>query len=322
MKLTYGKALQQALYDELDADNNVVLFGEDIRYNLYGYTDGFVDKFGEKRVIDLPLSEAGAMGTVAGSAMCGLKPVIDLTVPNFLYVAMDQISSIIAKTHYMYNGAYNLPLTILTSSLCGSGSAAQHSDRLHSTFSTIAGLKIITPATPQDMYSMMREAIQDDNPVMCFADRKLFWREEEVSFEPLKLIGKSNVVKKGTDITIVTVSGCLYMVKDILEEIEKLNINPEIIDIRSVVPLDFETIKQSVQKTGRVLICDTANKTSSTASEIAALLSEYAFDALKAPISIVANENIPVPFEKTLEQEIIVTKEKILDKIRRIYVGT
>ena len=126
MKLTYGKALEKALYDELASDNNVVLFGEDIRHNLYGYTEGFVEKFGKERIIDVPLSEAGVMGTAAGCAMCGLKPIVDLTVPNFLYVAMDQISSIIAKTQYMYNGEYELPLTILTSSLQGSASAAQH----------------------------------------------------------------------------------------------------------------------------------------------------------------------------------------------------
>lgn len=316
MRLTYGKAMEKALYDMLEKNSDVVLFGEDIEHNLYGYTQGFVEKFGNKRVMDIPLSEAAAMGTVCGSAMCGLRPVIDLTVPNFLFVAMDQIASIAAKTHYMYNGEYKLPLTIITSSLCGSGSAAQHSDRLHSLFSTIAGLKIITPATAQDMYSMLCEAISDDNPVMCFADRALFWREEDVSFEPVKSIGKCKIVKEGNDFTIVTISSCLKMVEDILPEIEKLNKNPEIIDVRSIVPLDFETIKKSVQKTGRVLICDTANKTSSSASEIASLLAQYAFEYLKAPIQIVANENIPIPFARNLEQEIIVTKDKILNNIK------
>lgn len=315
MKLTYGNATRQALYDELDATPSVVLFGEDVQHNLYGYTNGLVDKYGTDRIIDIPLSEAGAMGVVCGAALCGLRPVLDLTVSNFLYVAMDQIASIAAKTHYMYNGRYSLPLTVFCSSMCGTGNAAQHSDRLHSLFMCIPGLKIICPASPQDMYSMLREAIQDNNPVLCFADRSLFWKEEEVNTEPTKTIGHANVVKEGKDLTIVTVSGCLQMVKDISPDLERKGISAEIIDIRSVVPLDFDTIKNSVKKTGRVIICDTANRTGSTASEIASLLAQYAFNLLKEPIQIAACEDVPVPFAKVLEKEIIVTKEKILNKI-------
>lgn len=316
MILTYEKALEKALHDSLEKNPNVVLFGEDIEHNLYGYTNGFVKKFGRERIRDIPLSEASIMGLVCGASMCGLRPILDLTVQNFLFVAMDQICSIAAKTHYMYNGRYKLPLTIITSSLCGSGSAAQHSDRLHSMFSTIAGLKIITPATPQDMYSMLIEAIESDDPILCFTDRILFKQEEQVSFKPTKTIGKCKIVKKGEDFTIITISTSLKIVKEILPEIQSLGKSPEIIDIRSVVPLDFQTIKKSVQKTGKVLICDTANKTSSTASEISSLLAQYAFKYLKAPIQIVASENIPIPFAKCLEQEVIISKEKILRSIR------
>jgi acetoin:2,6-dichlorophenolindophenol oxidoreductase subunit beta len=315
MKLTYGNALRQALYDELSSNHSVVLFGEDVQHNLYGYTGGFIDQFGADRIINIPLSEAGVMGTVIGSAMCGLRPILDLTLPNFLYMAMDQIANIAAKTHYLYDGAYSLPLTVFCSSMSGSGNAAQHSDRLHSLFMNIPGLKIICPASPQDMYSMLREAIEDDNPVLCFADRSLFWREEEISTELTHTIGHANKVNEGDDITIVTVSSCLQMVKDILPILIEKGISPDIIDIRSVNPLDFNTIKKSVEKTGKVIICDTANKTGSTASEISSLLSQYAFEFLKAPIQIVACEDVPIPFAKVLEQEILVTKEKILNRI-------
>ena len=315
MKMTYGNAIYHALYDELENDSNVVLFGEDIQKNVYGYTKGLVDIYGTERVINIPLSEASVMGMACGAAMCGIRPVLDLTLPNFLYITMDQIANIAAKTHYMYDGQFKLPLTVFCSSMCGSSNAAQHSDRLHAMCMNIPGLKVICPATPQDMYSMLREAIQDDNPVICFADRSIFWQEEDVDTQIGKRIGHANIVEEGTDITIVTISSCLQLVKDILPKVHEVGINADVIDIRSVNPLDFATINKSVHKTGRLLICDTANKTGSVASEIASLTAQYALDSLSEPIQIVACENIPIPFAKNLEQQIMVTKDKILDKI-------
>lgn len=318
MKLTYGNAIRQALHDEMEADSSVILFGEDDRKNLYGYTEGLAEKFGKERVIDIPLSEASVMGLVCGAALCGLRPVLDLTLPNFLYITMDQLANIAAKTCYMYNGAYSLPLTVFCSTMSGSGNAAQHSDRLHALFMGIPGLKVICPASPQDMYTMLREAIQDNNPVLCFTDRSLFWREEEVSTAPARLMGHANVVREGTDLTVVTVSGCLQMVKDLLPELLDRGVSPEVIDIRSVVPLDFEAVRRSVEKTGKVVICDTANRTGSVASEIAARLSQYALSALKAPVRIAACEDVPLPFARVLETEILVTKEKILREIEQL----
>lgn len=311
MRLTYCNAIYQALYDELNINPNMVLFGEDIRDNVYGYTKGLVDVFGEERIINIPLSEASVTGIVCGAAMCGLRPVLDLTIPNFLYIAMDQIANIAAKTRYMCSGVYSLPLTIFCSSMCGSGNAAQHSDRLHSLFMNIPGLKIICPANAQDMYLMLKEGIEDDNPVLCFADRSLFWSEADITKDSSQKFGEANVVVEGSDLTIVTVSGCLRMVEEILPALIEKDISAEVIDIRSVIPMDFNTIKKSVEKTGRVIICDTANRTGSVASEIASLLAQYALKSLKAPVQIVACEDIPVPFAKILEQQVIVTKEKI-----------
>lgn len=315
MKMKYGDAIHQALFDELESNSKVVLFGEDIQTNLYGYTEGLAQKFGCNRVRNIPLSEAGVMGVACGAAMCGLYPVLDLTLPNFLYVAMDQIASIAAKTCYMYNGVYSVPLTVFCSAMCGSGNAAQHSDRLHSMLMCIPGLKIICPSTPQDMYSMLREAIEDVNPVICFADRSLFWKEDEVIFEQRGSIGLANKIKEGNDLTIITVSGCLQMVKDIMPEIEDKGLSVEIIDVRSVVPLDYQTISDSIRKTGKVIICDTANRTGSLASEIASLIVQNDFYSLRAPIKIVACEDVPVPFSRNLEKKILVTKEKILKTI-------
>lgn len=316
MRLTYGNALRQAMYDELKEDPNVVLFGEDIQKNLYGYTGGFCEEFGENRIINIPLSEASVVGVASGSAMCGMRPIVDLTVSNFLYVAMDQIANIASKIHYMSNGEYSVPITILCSIMSGSGNAAQHSDRTYSVFQNIPGLKVICPATPQDMYSMMRAAVQDDGPVLCMTDRSLFWTEDEVLTDKKGIIGKPHKIQDGDDITIVTVSGCLKLVREILPELEEENISAEIIDVCTVTPIEYDLIYKSVEKTGRVIICDAANRTGSVASEIASRIAQNSFFALREPIEIVTGEDISVPFAKILENQVLISKQEILKRIK------
>lgn len=315
MKLTYKEAINKALYDALEERQDVILFGEDDRNNLYGYTEGLYEAFGDERVIDIPLSEAGVVGAACGAAICGLRPIVDITTENFLYVAMDQICSIAAKTAYMYDGIYSVPITIFSSAFSIGGNAAQHSDRIHSLFMNIPGLKIICPATPQDMYSMLREAIEDNNPVLCFTDRTLFWMDGEVDITKRVELGKAKLVREGTDLTIVTISGCLRMIKEILPDIEALGVSADIVDVRSVVPLDFNTIKESVKKTGRIVICDTANRTGSLAGHISSLIVQDAFKYLKAPIKIAACEDIPIPYAKELESAVLVSKDKIKKEI-------
>jgi len=318
MELTYGEAIREALYKELENNQSVVLFGEDIRHNLYGYTDNLFNRFGGKRIINTPLSEAAVVGTAIGAAMCGLTPIVDLTVTNFLYVAMDQIVNMAAKINYMYNGQFKLPLTIMVSALYNSSSAAQHSDRPHPAFMNTPGLKLVAPSCPQDAYSLLRSAIADENPVIYFSDRSLFYTKENVDENSNIKIGQASLLTEGKDITIVTISGCTQMALDLLPELNNNNIYAEIIDVRSLVPLDINTIKKSVSKTGRVVIADTANKSCSAASEISSILAEDLFSALKAPIGIVAYDNVPVPFAKKLETKIMPTKEKIFQKVINI----
>ncbi len=315
MRMTYKEAINRALYDALEENSKVVFWGEDDRNNLYGYTEGLYEAFGDERVKDIPLSEAGVVGMACGAAICGLRPIVDLTTENFLYVAMDQICSMAAKTAYMYDGIYSVPITVFSSSMSTGGNAAQHSDRIHSLFMNIPGLKIICPAAPQDMYSMLKEAIKDNNPVLCFADRTLFWMEEEVDTAAEVRLGKAKMVKEGTDVTIVTVSGCLKMVREMLPELELLGISADILDVRSVVPLDFNAIKESVKKTGRIVICDTANRTGSLAGHISSLIAQEAYEYLKAPVRIAACEDIPIPYAKELEAAVLVSKEKIKREI-------
>lgn len=315
MRMTYKEAINKALHDALAEDFDVVLFGEDDRCNLYGYTEGLYEAFGESRVIDVPLAEAGVVGTACGAAICGLRPIVDLTTENFLYVAMDQICSMAAKTTYMYDGKCQLPVTIFCSAMSFGGNAAQHSDRIHSLFMNIPGLKIICPATPQDMYSMLREAVRDNNPVLCFADRALFWVEEEVDIGKRVELGRANKVREGKDITLVTISGCLRMVEELLPEMEERGIMADVLDVRSVVPLDFEAIKESVKKTGRIVICDTANRTGSLAGHVSSMVAQEAFGYLKAPVRIAACEDVPIPYAKELEAAVLVSKEKIKREI-------
>ena len=277
MKITYGEAIREALFQELENDQSVVLFGEDIQHNLYGYTGNLLNIFGGKRIINMPLSEAANVGLAIGAAMCGLKTIIDLTNSNFLFVAMDQIVNMAAKTNYMYNGQFKLPLTIMCASFYNSTSAAQHSDRPHSIFMNVPGLKVVAPACPQDAYSLLRSAIVDKNPVIYFADRTLFHAKADLDTNCKIEIGQAAVLSEGSDITIVTISGCTKMALDILPDLKNKNISAEIIDVRSLVPLDKNTIKKSVQKTGRVVIADTSNKTCSAASEISSILAEDLF---------------------------------------------
>ena len=318
MKLTYGGAIREAIFKELENDQSVVMFGEDIHHNLYGYTDNLVNIYGKKRIINMPLSEAACVGTAIGAAMCGLKTIIDLTVPNFLFVAMDQIVSMAAKTHYMYNGQYELPLTIMCAAFYNCGNAAQHSDRPHPIFMNVPGLKIVAPTCPQDAYSLLRAAITDNNPVIYFADRSLFHIEADVNMDCKIEIGQAAILAEGKDITIVTISGCAKMALDILPELNSKNISAEIVDVRSLVPLDITAIKKSVQKTGKVVIADTANKSCSVASEISSILAEDLFSELKAPIGIVACDDVPVPFARNLEIQIMPSKEKLLQKIIKV----
>ena len=313
MKMTYCSAIREALYKELEYDSNVILLGEDIEHDVYRYTGGLVEKFGRERARDIPLSEAAATGTAIGAAMTGLRPVLDLTMTSFLYVAADQIISMAAKTRYQYGGQYQVPLTIMAGATYGRNAAAQHSDRPHSMFMNVPGLKIIAPATVHDMYGMLRAAIRDNNPVICFEDRTLFPLEEEVDEDYVGKIGKANVIQQGTDITMVTVSGALQIALDAAQRLAEKGISCEVIDMCTLVPMDKETVIQSVQKTGKAVIIDIANKTCSAASEISAILAEEAFDYLTAPIQIVATKDVPVPFASCEEKQIFPTAEKVMD---------
>lgn len=308
--MRYHEAICKAIADEMTKDASILMFGEDIRNNLYNYTDNLLETFGENRIIDIPLSEAGVVGAATGMAMCGMRPIVDLTISNFLYVAMDQITNMIAKMQYMYNGNYLVPITLMCSNMYRGGNASQHSDRNHGVFMHFPGLKVICPATPNSMYWMLRAAIRDNNPVICFSDRTCFSMDGEI--EPEFDVGKNSVYSYGSDVTIVTISGAYRMVMDSLSELQENGICPEIVSVESLYPLDMDTIMESLKKTGKLVICDTDNRTGSAASEIAARISQNGLKYLKKEICIIAADDYPIPFARHLEEQIVLTKEKII----------
>jgi pyruvate/2-oxoglutarate/acetoin dehydrogenase E1 component len=321
MKLNYGQAIREALHIELKSDLPTVFLGQDLHYNIYGYTENLVNDLGEEKVINTPISENSIVGMAIGAAVCGVRTIVDLTVANFLYMAMDQIVNMASKNAYMYNGELKLPITIMCGEFYDVGNAAQHSDRLHSMFINFPGLKIVAPATPQDAYSLLRSGINDNNPVLYFSDRSLFYTENEVDLDMKIDLGRASIIeqKYNSTITVVAISGCVKLVMDLISDLKKVNICIDLIDLRSIVPLDVDLIFDSVKRTGRIIIVDTSNRSGSIASHISSLVSENLFSFLKAPIAIVAFEDVPVPFANNLEKLLMPTKDKIYNKILHIH---
>jgi pyruvate/2-oxoglutarate/acetoin dehydrogenase E1 component len=317
MKLNFGTAIRQAIREELYSDIPTVFLGQDLHYNLYGYTENLLDEFGPDKVVNTPISENSVVGMAIGSALCGVRTIVDLTVANFLFMAMDQIVNMASKNAYMYNGAFKLPITIMCGEFYNVGNAAQHSDRLHSLFINIPGLKIIVPTSAQDAYSLMRSAVNDNNPVLFFSDRSLFYEEAEVDLGMKIDLGCASIIEKNdiSKITIVAIAGCVKLVHELIPELKSKDIYIDLIDLRSIVPLDKHLIFDSVKRTGRVVIADTSNRSGSAASNISSIIVESLFSFLKAPIGIVAFEDVPVPFANNLENVLMPTKEKIFNKI-------
>jgi pyruvate/2-oxoglutarate/acetoin dehydrogenase E1 component len=236
-------------------------------------------------------------------------------------MAMDQIVNMASKNAYMYNGAFKLPITIMCGEFYDVGNAAQHSDRLHSMFINFPGLKIVAPASAQDAYSLLRSGINDNNPVLYFSDRSLFYTENEVDLNLKIDLGCASIIEKNDDstITVVAISGCVKLVIDLISDLKKMNIYIDLIDLRSIVPLDIDLIFDSVKRTGRIIIVDTSNRSGSIASHISSIVSENLFSFLKAPITIVAFDDVPVPFASNLEKLLMPTKEKIYNKVLQVH---
>lgn len=310
-RISYMDAIVQAQMEEMERDERVILMGEDLA--IYG--DGKVlSKFGSKRVWTTPISENSFCGLAIGAAMTGLRPIVALNIASFMYLASDQIINQAAKLHYMTGGQMKVPAVFRCSMYYNFGIAAQHSDRPYPMFMNAPGLKVIAPTSPGDMKGLLKSAVRDDDPVVVFEDSTLWPSKEEVSTDPDQLvpIGTADVKREGSDITIVAIAGAMKVALAAATTLEAEGISVELVDPRTLVPLDKETIIKSIAKTGRVIVVDNANRTCNAAAEIAAMVAEEAFEYLKKPIRRLSTPDIHVPFSPVLEKTLYPQKEQIV----------
>ena len=317
--VSYIQAVTEAMTEEMERDESVFIMGEDVAWNMMGDCTGMVEKFGTERVRNTPISEAGFVGAGAGAAMVGMRPIVHMLIAPFMYVAFDQIVSIIAKSTYTYGGQARLPITLRAPMMYGVSNAAQHSDRPYATLMTIPGLKLIAPATPHDAKGMLKAAIRDDNPVITFEDRSLWGQSSEVpDGELIVPLGQAAVRREGTDVTVVTVAGSITLGLAAAEQLASEGVSAEVIDLRSIVPMDTDTILESVAKTGRLLIADPAHEMGSVASEISAVVAQHGFWSLQAPIARVTTPHTHMPFNADLEKVLLPNTDKIVAEVRAL----
>jgi pyruvate dehydrogenase E1 component beta subunit len=318
-RMTYLAAVGQAQREAMEADARVVLIGEDVRSNLYGTTPDFVKLFGHERVLNAPISEEGFAGAAAGAAMTGLRPIVDLTYATFMYMAMDQLVNQVAKTRYMFGGQATLPVVYRASMFYRSSTAAHHSDRPYPMFMNVPGLRIIAPASPYDAKGMLRSAIDLDDPVVCFEDATLWSRKEDVPEEQYRIpLGVGRRLHEGTAATVVGISGSVAEAAKAAQALSADGTDVDLIDPRTLVPLDEEMIFESVLRTGRLLVVEPANRTCGAASEIITRVCEHAFDGLRAAPARVTTPDIQIPFSPALEKQLYPSAASITAAVRRL----
>lgn len=326
--MSYLGAIGAAQREAMAADERVIIMGEDVEANVYGTMGGgksrssegdFLQMFGHNRIRNTPISEEGIVGVAAGAAMTGLRPIVDLSYSSFLYMAMDQFVNQVAKNRYMFGGQASLPVVFRSAMFYGLNTGAHHSDRPYPMFMNVPGLKIIAPASPTDAKGLLRAAIDSDDPVLVFEAVLLWGMKEEVDDSEFRIpLGVARVAREGSDVTVVAISGSVPEALAAARALEGEGLSVEVIDPRTLVPLDTEAIIRSVQKTGRLVVAEPAHRTCGAAGEISALVAEEAFESLKAPIFRVTAPDMQIPFGPSLEKQMYPTKLTIAAAIRRV----
>ena len=314
VETTYREALRQALIDAMTADPSIFVMGEEVgRYGgAYGVTKGLLDMFGEHRVIDTPIAEAGIVGAAVGAAMTGSRPVAELMYIDFAGLTMDQVANQAAKSRYMFGGQIGVPMVLRMQGGTGRSGAAQHSQSLESWFTHIPGLRVVMPATVNDAYHLLRMALTCPDPVMFIEHKGLYVRKGEMDPEkPDGAWGQSLVRREGSDVSIVTYSKMLFESLAAAETLAQAGVSAEIVDVRSLNPLDDETFIRSVMKTGRAMVVTESVLTSGFVAELSARISERCFDYLEEPVVRVAGEDIPIPVSPGLERGAVPTPQLI-----------
>jgi len=320
-EMTYSQAINEALREEMRRDQKVFVMGEDVGIfgGCFGVTTGMIDEFGPERVLDTPISETAIMGSAVGAAAAGLRPVPEIMFMDFLAVCLDELVNQAAKMRYMFGGKAKVPLTLRTVLGAGLGAAAQHSQSLEAWICHVHGLKVVMPSTAADAKGLLKSAIRDDNPVVFLEHKMMYAMSGEVPEGEYTIpLGKAEIKRAGKDVTIVATSLMVHKALAAAERLAAEGIEAEVIDPRTLVPFDKETLFQSVEKTGRLVIVHEAVKTGGFGGEIAAMVAEECFDMLDAPIKRVAAPSTPIPFASSLETAFIPNEEKIIEAVKAI----
>lgn len=323
--MTYRQALNETLREEMYRDERVYLLGEEIGIfeGSYKVTAGLYQEFGPKRVIDTPISEEGFVGMAIGSAMLGLRPVVEIMTINFSLLALDQIVNHAAKIYYMFGGQVSVPMVVRTPGGGGQQLAATHSQNLEVYYAHVPGLKVVAPATPHDAKGLLRTAIRDDDPVIFIENLGLYSTKGEVAEGAFTIpIGQADIKKVGKDVSLISYSFKTLLAMQVAETLETQGISTEVVDLRSLRPLDRETIVQSVRKTHRAVIIEDDWRSYGIGAEIAATIQEEAFDELDAPVLRVASKEVPLPYAKNLEQAAMPDAQHVLEAVRQVLQGT
>jgi len=319
---TYANAIRDCIAEEMRRDNRVFVMGEDVaeQGGIFGCTKGLIDEFGKERVRNSPISEAGLVGLGVGAACAGQRPIVELMYMDFTYCAMDQILNQAAKTRYVFGGIPVLPLVIRGQQGIGRGNAATHSQSVETIFMHIPGLKVICPSNGADAAGLLRTAIRDDNPIMFFEHKALYSVKFDVPDDPNYMVpfGKANIVREGTDVTIVATLLFVSRAIEAAAELEKIGISAEVIDPRTLVPLDIDTVITSVKKTGRLVVAHEAHKTAGWGAELASQVVEGAFKYLDAAPIRLGSKACPLPFNLALESAVVPSVKDIIDAAKAV----
>ncbi len=320
--MTYREALNMALREEMRRDPRVFVIGEEVGLydGAYKVTQGLLKEFGPGRVVDTPICESGFTGVGIGAAIIGLRPVVEMMTFNFAILALDQIINSAAKMYYMSGGQFNVPIVIRGPGGPAHQLAAQHSQSMESYFYHVPGLKVVRPTTPADAKGLLKSAIRDDNPVVFIESETLYAVKGEVPDDPEYTIplGKAIVRKEGRDVTVIAYMGMMYRAMEVAEALEKEGISVELVDPRTLRPMDSETIIGSVRKTHRAVVVEAGAGFAGMGSEISSFITEQAFDDLDAPVERVTGANAPMPYARNLEQAKTPSKQKIAEAIRKV----
>jgi acetoin:2,6-dichlorophenolindophenol oxidoreductase subunit beta len=324
-EISLAQAVNEALAEEMRRDPTVFVIGEDVAEagTPFKVLSGLVEEFGTERVLDSPISEAGITGIGLGAAMTGMRPVVDIMFGDFMTLVMDQLANQAAKIHYMSGGRLNAPLTVRTTLGATRRSGAQHSQSLHAWVAHVPGLKVALPATPYDAKGLLKTAIRDDNPVVFVEDKMMFAAKGLVPSDEYTIpFGVADMKREGEDVTLVATSSMVYVALEAADLLEQEGLSAEVVDPRTLVPLDRETLLSSARKTGRVIVVDEGHRSFGASAELAAVIAEEAFYHLDAPVRRLAAMDVPIPFSPVLEDETVPTAERVAEAAKALVGGS